>query len=160
MFSVRSGAGDLDSRMTQEWQQNGFVISTDINRLDLHIIHQFLANSYWAQGLPLEVLERSIRHSLVFGLYKQHQQVGFARVVTDYATFAYLSDVFVLEAWRGQGLGKWLIETIVAHPQLQGLRRWLLATKDAHEFYQPFGFQALKNPDRFMEQWDPDIYQQ
>ncbi|MBD3884573.1 GNAT family N-acetyltransferase [Phormidium tenue FACHB-886] len=144
--------------MVQEWQQNEFVISTDINRLDLDTVHQFLANSYWAEGLPFEVLERAIQHSLVFGLYKQHQQVGFARVVTDYATFAYLSDVFVLETWRGQGLGKWLIETIVAHPELQGLRRWLLATKDAHEFYQPFGFQALKNPDRFMEQWESDIY--
>jgi len=149
--------------MIQEWQRDEYVISTDINRLDLDVVHQFLVNSYWSEGLPFEVLERSIQHSLVFGLYEQRQhqqqqQIGFARVVTDYATFAYLSDVFVLEVFRGQGLGTWLIQTIIAYPKLQELRRWLLATKDAHPFYQPFGFQTLNNPDRFLEKWSPDTY--
>lgn len=144
--------------MIQEWQRNEYTISTDISRLDLYVIHQFLASSYWAQRLPLEVLQRSIQNSFVFGVYKGEQQVGFARVVTDYSTFAYLADVFILEPFRGQGLGKWLVETIISHPELQGLRRWLLATKDAHELYRQFGFTELNNPNRFMEKWNPDVY--
>ncbi len=144
--------------MIQEWQQGEYLISTDINRLDLQVIHQFLANSYWAEELPFEVLQRSLQNSLVFGVYKDKQQVGFARVVTDYSTFAYLADVFVLESFQRTGLGKWLIETIVSHPQLQGLRRWLLATKDAHELYRKVGFTELNNSYRFMEKLNPDIY--
>ncbi|WP_207714410.1 GNAT family N-acetyltransferase [Scytonema sp. UIC 10036] len=108
--------------------------------------------------MPLEVLQRAIQNSFVFGVYKGEQQVGFARVVTDYSTFAYLADLFILEPFRGNGLGKWLLETIVSHPELQGLRRWLLATKDAHELYRQFGFTELNNPNRFMEQWYPDVY--
>ncbi|MBH8554391.1 GNAT family N-acetyltransferase [Nostocaceae cyanobacterium CENA357] len=137
--------------MIREWLQGEYSISTDVSKLDLNVIHQFLANSYWAKGLTFEVLQTSIQNSLVFGLYKGKQQIGFARLTTDYATFAYVADVFVLEPFRGQGLGKWLIETIVSYPELQGLRRWLLATQDAHELYRKFGFTELKNPDRFME---------
>jgi GNAT superfamily N-acetyltransferase len=144
--------------MIQQWQRGEYSISTDINRLDLTVIHQFLASSYWAENLPLEVLQHSIQHSLVFGMYKHKQQIGFARVITDYSTFAYLADVFVLEPFRGQGLGKWLLKTIISYPELQGLRRWLLATKDAHELYRSLGFTQLNNPDRFMEKFSPDIY--
>ncbi|MCP6757587.1 MAG: GNAT family N-acetyltransferase [Fischerella sp. CENA71] len=103
--------------------------------------------------MPLEILKRSIQHSLVFGMYKSKQQVGFARVTTDYSTFAYIADVFVLKPFRGQGLGTWLIETIISYPELQGLRRWLLITKDAQNFYRLFGFTELKNSDRFLEKW-------
>ncbi len=140
--------------MIREWLQGEYSISTDVSQLDLNVIHQFLATSYWAKGLPFEVLQKSIQNSLVFGLYKGKQQIGFARLLTDYATFAYVADVFVLEPFQGQGLGKWLIETIISYPELQGLRRWLLATKDAHELYRRFGFTELKNPDRFMERND------
>ncbi|MFB2768235.1 GNAT family N-acetyltransferase [Pelatocladus sp. BLCC-F211] len=146
--------------MITEWQQGEYSISTDINRLDINTIHQFLMTSYWAEGLPLQTLKRSIQNSLVFGLYKSKQQIGFARVITDYATFAYIADVFILEPFRGQELGKWLLETIVSHPELLGLRRWLLATKDAQDFYRQFGFTELKNPDRFMEKWNPNAYTQ
>ncbi|MEA5507044.1 GNAT family N-acetyltransferase [Halotia wernerae UHCC 0503] len=140
--------------MIREWLQGEYLISTDVSQLDLNVIHQFLASSYWAKGLPFEVLQRSIQNSLVFGLYKGKQQIGFARLITDYATFAYVADVFVLEPFQGQGLSKWLIETIISYPELQGLRRWLLATKDAHELYRRFEFTELKNPDRFMERND------
>jgi GNAT superfamily N-acetyltransferase len=118
----------------------GITIDTDQNRLDLKTIHEFLTNSYLARGIPMEIVERSIRGSLCFGLYDGDQQVGFARVISDYATFAYLADVFVLPSHRGRGLGKTLMTTIVAHPSLQGLRRWLLATRDAHDLYAKFGF--------------------
>ncbi len=140
--------------MIREWLQGEYSISTDVSQLDLNVIHQFLVTSYWAKGLPFEVLQKSIQNSLVFGLYKGKQQIGFARLTTDYATFVYVADVFVLEPFQGQGLGKWLIETIISYPELQGLRRWLLATQDAHEFYRRFGFSELKNPARFMERND------
>ena len=126
------------------------------------MIHDYLSNtSYWAAGRTLEVVQRSIENSLCFGLYKtsadtSEQQIGFARVVTDYATFAWLADVFVLEEYRGQGLAKWLMEVIIAHPQLQGFRRWLLATRDAHELYRRFGFSELNEPARWMERFDPN----
>lgn len=145
--------------MLQEWRRDPYQISTDNQRLDLATIHGFLtADSYWAKGIPLETVERSLEHSLNFGLYKENQQIGFARVVTDYATFAYLSDVFVLEPFRGQGLSKWLLDVIVNHPQLQGLRRWQLGTRDAHGLYRQFGFTDLANPQRYMERLFPDIY--
>ncbi|WP_414575786.1 GNAT family N-acetyltransferase [Anabaena sp. CCY 9402-a] len=143
--------------MLREWLQGEYSISTDINQLNLNVIHQFLSNSYWGKGLSLEVLQLSIQNSLVFGLYQGKQQIGFARLVTDYATFAYVADVFVLEPFRGQGLGKWLLKTITSHPELQGLRRWLLATQDAHELYRQFGFTELNYPNRFMEKWDAPI---
>lgn len=147
--------------MTQTWRRGDFAISTERSRLDLELIHDFLANrSYWATGRSLEKVQRSIEHSLCFGLYKtspdtSQQQIGFARVVTDYATFAWLADVFVLEEYRGRGLAKWLIEVIVAYPELQGFRRWLLATRDAHELYRRFGFSELNEPARWMERFEP-----
>lgn len=146
--------------MIREWQRGEYSISTDSKRLDLSVIHQFLSSSYWAKGLPMQVLQQAIQHSLVFGLYKDNQQIGFARTITDYATFAYIADVFVLEPFQGQGLGKWLVETIVSYPELQGLRRCLLATKDAHGLYQQFGFTELNNPHRFMEKSNQDVYKQ
>jgi len=137
--------------MTRELRRGEYLISTDSSRLDLGVVHDFLSTSYWAVGVPLEVVERSIENSLVFGVYEGEEQVGFARVVTDYATFAYLADVFVLESHRGRGLGKWLIEAVVSHPDLQELRRWMLATGDAHELYRKYGFAGLGCPEIFME---------
>jgi GNAT superfamily N-acetyltransferase len=143
--------------MIQEYRRGDYVISTDKAKLDLNVIHDFLSNSsYWAVGRGLETIKRSIENSLSFGLYENDRQIGFARVVTDYATFAWLADVFVLEAARGRGLGTWLVEVILAHPELQGFRRWTLATKDAHEIYRKFGFSELKRPERWMERRDPD----
>jgi len=133
-------------------------VDTDQSRLDLKTIHEFLTTSYWARGIPIEVVERSIRGSLCFGLYDGDQQIGFARVISDYATFAYLADVFVIESHRGRGLGKTLMAAILAHPPLQGLRRWLLATRDAHNLYAQFGFLPLAAPDRFMERHARDVY--
>jgi len=133
-------------------------IDTDPNRLDLDVIHGFLANSYWARGIPRETVEQAVRNSFCFGLYDGDRQVGFARVVTDYATFAYLADVFVLESHRGHGLGKRLIDAVMTHAKLQGFRRWLLATRDAHELYTRVGFKPLAVPERFMELHVPDVY--
>lgn len=140
------------------WSRGNFEVSTDRLRLDVVLVHNFLANSYWAQHIPLETVRRSIDHSLCFGIYKAGQQVGFARVITDYATYAYLADVFVLEAHRGQGLSRWLMECIADHPELQGLRRWALVTRDAHDLYKKFGFEKLRSPQRWMERHDPDVY--
>lgn len=141
--------------MQTEWQRGDYTISTDMARLDVDLIYDFLStHSYWAKGRTRAAVERSIAHSLSFGLYRQGQQVGFARVVTDYATFAYLADVFVLEAERGRGLGKWLLATIVEHAELQGLRRWLLATRDAHGLYQQAGFTLLSQPGYWMERFN------
>ncbi len=144
--------------MVESWQRCEFLISTDRRRLDRKMIHDFLSRqSYWAKGRELEVVNRGIDNSLSFGIYRGEQQIGFARVVTDYATFAWLADVFVLAEFRGQGLGKWLIEVILAHPQLQGFRRWALATKDAHDLYRSFGFNELMRPERWMERPDPNM---
>jgi GNAT superfamily N-acetyltransferase len=135
-----------------EYRRDGYLISTDEARLDLELIHEFLSHStYWAEGRPLAVVQKSIENSLCFGVYTGAQQVGFARVVTDRATFAWLCDLFVVEAYRGQGLGKWLVECIVAHPDLQTLRIFLLATRDAHELYRRYGgFQEIAAPERLM----------
>lgn len=135
-----------------------YEIDTDKARLDRALIHRFLARSHWAKGLPKAVLERAIEHSLAFGLYRDGRQVGFARVVTDHATFAYLADVFVLPAERGQGLGRWLVESILAHPGLQGLRRWLLGTRHAHGLYRRCGFSEPTPPFVFLERHEPEIY--
>jgi GNAT superfamily N-acetyltransferase len=122
------------------------------------VIHAFLSQrSYWAQDIPFETMRLSIEHALPFGVYRGDRLVGFARVVTDYAVVAYLADVFVLEEYRGQGLGKWLVGLVMAHPDLQGLRRWTLATWDAHELYRRFGFVAA-DPTRLMDRLDPDVY--
>jgi N-acetylglutamate synthase-like GNAT family acetyltransferase len=143
----------------REHRKGKFVISTDKQRIDLGIVHRFLTESYWAKGIPREVVARSIENSLCFGVYGHGKQVGFARVITDYATYAYIGDVFVLESYQGDGLGKWLMECILRHPWLQGLRRWSLATMDAHGLYAKFGFTPLKTPERFMELHDPKVYQ-
>lgn len=167
-----------------EFRRGGFLVSTDPARLDLDLIYDFLTNCYWAKGIPREVVARSIEHSLCFGIYDESRAkaplpakparngapqleespvrvplVGFARVISDFATIAYLGDVFVVESHRGRGLGKWMMECILAHPALQNLRRWILLTRDAHELYRQFGFTALKSPDRYMELHRPDVYE-
>jgi len=140
--------------MADDWQRGDYVISTDPARLDIAMIHKYLSGSaYWAMGRPLEVVRRSIQNSLPFGVYCGPVQIGFARVITDYATFAWLADVFVLPEFRGHGLGKWLIGVIVAHPRLPGLRRWVLATQDAHGLYAQYGFTPLHIPELFMERF-------
>lgn len=141
-----------------EWIEGEYCISTDRARLDLDVIHAGLDRSYWAAGIPREVVVRSIAGSLCFGLYHAGRQVGFARVISDGATFAYLSDVFLLESHRGRGIGQWFIRTILAHPDLQGLRRWLLATRDAHELYRKFGFRELEQPGIYMEIVRKNVY--
>lgn len=140
---------ELDTifEVTDGW----LVISTDRSRLNRELIHRFLSErSYWARGIPFEVVDRSIDHSLNFGLYEGDRQLGYGRVITDRATFAFMRDVFVLEEHRGRGLGTWLVETILRHPELQGLRRVMLATRDAHSLYRRLGFQPLLRPDRFL----------
>lgn len=137
--------------MSTEWKRGEYSISSDPKRLDLAVVHGFLTTSYWAQGISEELVRRSVDHSLCFGVYREQTQVGFARVITDRATFAYLADVFIVEQHRGRGLGKWLIETIVTHRELSGLRRWILVTRDAHDLYRQCGFMTLRNPERFME---------
>jgi N-acetylglutamate synthase-like GNAT family acetyltransferase len=135
-----------------------FLISTDRAKLDVDLIHGFLARSYWAEGIPRETVARAIENSLCFGVYNDGEQVGFARVISDFATYAYLADVFILEPYRERGLGKELIATVMAHPELQGLRRWSLGTRDAHGLYAQFGFTALDNPSRMMEIADSEVY--
>jgi GNAT superfamily N-acetyltransferase len=163
-----------------EQRRGEFVISTDAARLDVDMIYGFLTNCYWAKGIPREVVERSIEHSLCFGVYDEGKerspllpapgrsgapvrgvptQVGFARAISDFATFAYLGDVFVLESYRGLGLGKWMMECVMKHPALEGLRRWSLVTRDAHGLYSQFGFTPLEAPERHMERHRPDVYE-
>ena len=142
-----------------EWKQGEFTITDQREDLDIDTIHNFLRESYWAKGVPRSVVTKSIDHSLCFGVYREAKQVGFARVVSDRATFAYLADVFVVPAHRGRGLGKWLVSCVLAHPDLQGLRRWLLATLDAHGLYEQSGFVPLCEPERFMEIVNASVYQ-
>jgi GNAT superfamily N-acetyltransferase len=145
--------------MAIEWSRAGFEVSDDAARLDLSTIHRFISQeSYWAQGISQGVLARAIAHSLCFGLYQGPRQVGFARVVTDRATYGYLCDVFVDRDHRGAGLGKWLVACVLEHPDLQGLRRIALMTRDAHDLYRPFGFQALPEPTRYLEIHRPEVY--
>ena len=138
-----------------EHKRDNFLISDDPARLDIDAICDFLSRAYWADKRPREVIEKSIRFSLNFGVYDGTRQIGFARVVTDRATFAYLCDVFVHEDYRGKALGKWMIECILGHPELMGLRRWSLATHDAHGLYKQFGFTELGDPSKWMEKFDP-----
>ena len=140
--------------------KDAYHISTDKERLNIPYIHAFLSTSYWSENIPLETVQRSVNGALCFGVYEGDQQVGFARVITDQATFAYLADVFIDEAYRGRGLSKWLMETIMAHPGLQGLRRFMLATRDAHGLYAQFGFTALTFADRWMNIHKPGLYKQ
>ena len=140
---------------------DGYEVSTAPGRLDLDVIHGFLRTAYWSVGVPREVIERSIANSIPFGLYDAHgRQAGFARVISDRAVFAYLGDVFVVPEHRGRGLGVWLVECVLAHPELQGLRRWHLATADAHELYRRFGFIESASPERhmFLERAAEELY--
>jgi GNAT superfamily N-acetyltransferase len=149
----------INSEAVMEWRRGDFLISTDRQRLSLDVVHEFLTNCYWAKAISREVVERSLEQSLCFGIYASDgAQIGFARVVSDLATIAYLGDVFVLESHRGRGLSKWLMECIVQHPALQNLRRWILLTRDAHSLYSQFGFTQLKAPERYMELHRPDVY--
>ena len=141
-----------------ELRQGSYGISTDPARLDLDVIHGYLSRSYWAEGVPREVVARSLEHSLNFGLYEWERQVGFARVISDRATYAYLADVFVLESHRGRGLGVFLIDAVMSHPELEGLRRFGLVTRDAHGLYDRFGFRPLAEPERHMEIVRADAY--
>jgi GNAT superfamily N-acetyltransferase len=143
-----------------EQRRAGFLISTDPDKLDLNVIHQFLANeSYWSPGIAREKIARYMQHSLCFGVYAcgpdSEKQVGFARVISDFTTFAYVADVFILPSYRGQGLGKWLVEAMLAHPELQGLRRWTLDTRDAHGLYQQYGFKPDPRPENHLV-WRPN----
>ena len=143
--------------------KNEFTISTDKTKIDIDYVHQFLTQSYWSPGVPIETVKKAMDGSLCFGMYDNDRQtlptgrqVGYARMITDNATFAYLADVFIDEKFRGKGLGKWLIKVILAHPDLQGLRRIMLATKDAHKLYEQCDFISLNNPERYMV-YSPDI---
>lgn len=144
--------------MTVEMRYGDYRITTDPNRIDRQAVHQFLARSYWSPDLPRDFVDRALQHSLCFSILREDQQVGFARVVTDYATFAYLCDVYVLEAHRGQGLSKQLLRLVMEHPGLQHLRRFLLATRDAYQLYRQFGFQQLESPETYMEIFRPDAH--
>lgn len=141
-----------------EREVNGFVISTDVAKIDVGAVHDFLSGSYWAHGVPREAVARSIVNSLCFGIYHGREQAGFARIISDYATFAYIADVFVAEKYRGHGLGKALMAAIMSHPHLQGLRHWTLRTRDAHGLYEKFGFAAPVYPERQMERVDGQVY--
>lgn len=154
MLNLRTERTD----MPHKWRDATYLITDDPACLDVTLIHNFLVSSYWAEGIPFDVMRRSIENSLPFGVYDGGKQVGFARVVSDYATFAYLADVFILESHRGRGLSKRLMEVIMTHPKLQGLRRWHLVTRDAHGLYRQSGFSDLKNPAMHMEIWHSDIY--
>jgi GNAT superfamily N-acetyltransferase len=136
-----------------ETHRDQFVISTDPARLDINAIADMLSRAYWAKGRTPEVIARYLQHSLAFGLYDGECQIGLARIISDYTTFAYLCDVIIHEEYRGRGLSKWLMETVHSHPDLQGLRRWALITSDAHGLYQQFGWSLLANPERWMEKF-------
>lgn len=144
--------------MHHEWHRDDFTITTDPARVDLAVVHGFLRESYWAKDIPLDVVRRSIENSLPFSLCRGQRMIGFARVVTDRATFAWVGDVFVLPEYRARGLARWLMQSMRAHPELQGLRRWMLATRDAHELYRRTGFTPLHHPEKFMEVWAPAPY--
>lgn len=141
-----------------DFVKEGFVVSTVKEKLDIDLIHSFLNHTYWAEGISKETIRRSIDGSLCFGVFENNKQVGFARMITDKATFAYLADVFIIGEYRGRGLSKWLMEVIMSHPDLQRLRRMILVTKDAHGLYEQFGYVPLINVERWMEKLDPDVY--
>lgn len=141
-----------------EWTKDDYHITTNKEQINVDYVYGFLRQTYWAENIPLDTVRRSIEGSLCFSVFYGEQQVGFARVITDGATFAYLADVFIDENFRGRGLSKWLMEVIIGHPSLQGLRRFLLATKDAHGLYRQFGFQPLPSVDRWMQIHQPEVY--
>ena len=142
-----------------EENKNEFLISTDKNKLDIPMIHDFLTNeSGWSDGIPLERVKKSIDNSLNFGIYIEDKQIGFARVISDFSTIAYLGDVFIQNEYRGFGLSKWLMEVITGHEELQGLRRWILLTDTAEWLYEKYGFNKLPNPEVYMEKFNPNVY--
>lgn len=139
----------------------GLKISSNTADMDLNVIHHFLTNSYWAKGISFELVERAVQHSLCFGVFTDNnEQVGFARMITDRTSFAYLADVFIIDDYRGKGLSKWLMQEIMRHPDLQGLRRMVLVTADAHGLYEQVGFKPLAKPEGYMELWRPHVYQE
>ena len=140
------------------WHKEEFTITTDKSKMDIDVIHGYLSRSYWAQGVPRATVQKSIEGSLSFAVLHGSRQVGFARVITDKATFGYLSDVFILEEYRGKGLSKWLMEIILGHPELQNFRRFLLSTRDAHGLYRQFGFKELVSPENWMQVYNPEVY--
>jgi GNAT superfamily N-acetyltransferase len=144
--------------MLHEHREADILVTTDPSRLDLETVHRFLASSYWAEGIPRELVERSIRHSICFGAFEGERQVGFARVISDRATFAYVADVFVLPSHRGRGVGKRLMASVTSHPELQNLRLWTLFSRDAHGLYRQYGFGEPRYPDRLMERRQPAAY--
>lgn len=147
------------SPITSAVHPDGYTLSSDTARIDVEAVHAFLSRCYWSEGISASIVARAVAHSLCFGLYAaEGAQIGFARFVTDRATFAYLCDVYVLEDHRGRGLGRWLIEHALAHPDLDGLRRIVLVTRDAHELYRPLGFSAPAQPQNYMELHRPDVY--
>lgn len=137
--------------LIREFSKDNFLISTDPKKLQLKVIHNFLSNSYWAKNIPFEIVKKSVNNSFCFGIYQGEEQIGFARLITDYATFAYLADVFVLEEFRGKGLSKWLMDVMINFPELNGIRGWMLKTLDAHGLYKQFGFDKPRFPERVME---------
>jgi len=141
-----------------EWRKDDYLLSTDKSKIDIKAVHDFLSRSYWAEEIPAETVKKSIENSLCFAIFHQQILVGFARVISDFATFAYLGDVFILPEHRGKGLSKWLMQIILSHPELQGLRRFTLATRDAHQLYAQFGFTLFDKPERWMQRHDPDVY--
>lgn len=147
-----------DAETLVESVRGEYSISTDRSRIDVAAVHAFLSRTYWSPGIPEAIVRRAIAGAICFGIYHGREQAGFARVITDRATYAYLSDVYVLDAHRGRGLAKWLMEVIMSHPDLQGLRRFSLSTRDAHALYAQFGFEVVANPDRQMEIMRRDIY--
>jgi GNAT superfamily N-acetyltransferase len=139
--------------------KDGFCISTDKARLDIQAMHRFLSGqAYWSLNIPMSRIEKANEQSLTFGLYREDEQIGFARVISDYSTIAYLGDVYVLPEFRGLGLSKWLMQTIMDYPDLQGLRRWILSTADAHGLYSQFGWKPVAYPGRWMEVYNRDVY--
>jgi GNAT superfamily N-acetyltransferase len=163
MIRLVQNVGYLERNRTNnmaEWRKGDFVITTDAQRLDLGVIHGFLSQeSTWAKGIPRAAFEKSLHGSLCFGIFQSQQQAGFARVISDYATIAYLGDVFVLPQYRGRGLSKWLMACVMAHSDLQNLRRWILLTNDAHDLYRKYGFKELARPETYMELYNPRVYE-
>lgn len=140
-------------------QKGDFIISTDKSKLDLYFIHGYLSKeAYWSKNIPFDVVQTAANNSLNFGLYYKNRQIGYARVITDYATIAYLGDVFIISEFRGQGLSKWMLEKLMNHPGLQGLRRWILLTRDAHMLYKKYGWTEIASPEKWMEKHDPGVY--
>ncbi|HEX6226486.1 MAG TPA: GNAT family N-acetyltransferase [Chryseolinea sp.] len=140
-------------------RKDEFCISTDKTKLNIDAIHQFLSTkAYWCLNIPKQTVQNAIQNSLCFGVYKDEEQIGFARIISDYATVAYLGDVFILEQYRGRGLSKWLVETVMTHPHLQGLRRWILLTADAHGLYRQFGWTEISDPGKWMQIHDKNVY--